>query len=78
MAARWIAHAEEEEAVDPRIHVREHCTQSHCLGFSKEFNACQERVKSKAKTTETCTQELFQLLHCVDHCATKDLFKHLK
>lgn len=57
-----------KDAVDPRIAVREHCTESHCKNYAKELETCNARVASKSKTSETCTQELFDLLHCVDHC----------
>ncbi len=31
--------------------------------------ACSKRVEGRGdKNTETCTQEFFAFLHCVDHC----------
>ncbi len=88
MDSRFVARAEEEvwfflcsliakDAVDPRIAVREHCKESHCPNFAKELEACNARVASKTKTTETCTQELFDLLHCVDHCVRMRIYQLL-
>ena len=34
------------------------------------FEECNNRVSSKENTTETCTQELFDFLHSVDHCVS--------
>lgn len=32
------------------------------------LDACTERVESKSNTSENCTEELFDFIHCVDHC----------
>lgn len=37
------------------------------------MDECTERVNSKSNTTETCVQELFDFLHCVDHCVSVGL-----
>ena len=29
-----------------------------------------ERVEGKENTTETCEQELYDFIHCVDHCVS--------
>ncbi|ESN95026.1 hypothetical protein HELRODRAFT_114981 [Helobdella robusta] len=61
--------AEEKELVDPMNPLKEECSQSsHCLHLKDELDRCTERVTSRTKTTETCTQELFDFIHCVDHC----------
>ncbi|NEU33325.1 hypothetical protein GN156_21795, partial [bacterium LRH843] len=36
------------------------------------------RVLSKKQTSEQCVEELYDFLHCVDHCVSKTLFSHLK
>eukprot|EP00053_Salpingoeca_punica_P020462 m.211641 g.211641 ORF g.211641 m.211641 type:complete len:82 (+) comp18675_c0_seq1:67-312(+) len=81
MASR-VAHAEAaetEEVVDHAPAIREECAESHhCHGFKTELTKCNERVASRPGTTETCTQELFDLLHCVDHCAADKIFAKLK
>ncbi|XP_038056863.1 cytochrome b-c1 complex subunit 6, mitochondrial-like isoform X1 [Patiria miniata] len=70
---------DEEDIVDPRDEILENCREdSHCAGFKQEFEVCQERVTSRSNTEETCTQELFDFLHCVDHCASEKIFKHVK
>lgn len=80
---RFTLHAaedeeEEEELVDPLDTLREKCKANHCPQYLEKFNACEKRVNSKKKTAENCWEELMDLMHCVDHCAAKDLFNHLK
>ncbi|KAH8032385.1 hypothetical protein HPB51_024514 [Rhipicephalus microplus] len=70
---------EEEELVDPLDTLREKCrAEAKCAGFGEKLQECNDRVNSRSQTLETCTEELFDFLHCVDHCASKDIFKHLK
>ncbi|KAK2194102.1 hypothetical protein NP493_2g05001 [Ridgeia piscesae] len=70
---------EEEEVVDPQEELRAKCGDSgHCEKYKAELDACTERVSSRQNTAETCTQELFDFMHCVDHCASKSLFSRLK
>ena len=49
------------------VEVRSKC-EAHCPDLKKELAKCTERVSSRSNTEETCTQELFDFLHCVDHC----------
>ena len=58
---------DEEEVVDPRLELREKCEGS-CTSYKKQLEECEARVNSRPGTEETCTQELFDFLHCVDHC----------
>ncbi|CAG9770795.1 unnamed protein product [Ceutorhynchus assimilis] len=70
---------EEEEMVDPQQALREQCRGTkHCQDLAEKYQACNDRVNSRSQTAETCVEELFDLLHAVDHCVTKDLFKRLK
>uniref|UniRef100_A0A0K8R8C9 Cytochrome b-c1 complex subunit 6 n=1 Tax=Ixodes ricinus TaxID=34613 RepID=A0A0K8R8C9_IXORI len=68
---------EEEDLVDPIDALREKC-RGHCSALGDKLQECNDRVNSRTKTLETCTEELFDFLHCVDHCAAKDIFKQLK
>ncbi|XP_019869917.1 cytochrome b-c1 complex subunit 6, mitochondrial-like [Aethina tumida] len=73
------AQEEEEELVDPQQVLRDNCRETeHCKHLAEKYQACNDRVLSKSQTTETCVEELFDLLHAVDHCVTKDLFSKLK
>uniref|UniRef100_UPI00358EC30E cytochrome b-c1 complex subunit 6, mitochondrial n=1 Tax=Myxine glutinosa TaxID=7769 RepID=UPI00358EC30E len=70
---------EEEELEDPHDTLRAECrATSKCTPFVEELETCTERVNSRKKTTETCMQELMDMLHCVDHCVAKSLFQKLK
>merc|ERR1712036_54057 len=70
---------EEEDLVDPLVAVRETCHgASECAGYRSELDTCTDRVNSKSQTEETCQQELFDFLHCADHCVAHSLFKFLK
>ncbi|XP_056648820.1 cytochrome b-c1 complex subunit 6, mitochondrial [Diorhabda carinulata] len=70
---------EEVELVDPQETLREQCkANAHCLKLAEKYQACNDRVNSKSHTTETCVEELFDLMHAVDHCVSKDLFSKLK
>ena len=56
---------------DPQDSLKDECRKdNHCLNFKEELQRCTDRVTSKSKTTETCTQELFDLVHCIDHCVS--------
>lgn len=70
----------EEEIVDPLAIAREKCSnEPKCLNFKKRLDKCTKRVTDNAgKTDETCFEEIIDLVHCVDHCATRGLFNKLK
>ena len=38
--------------------------------MKEELDRCTERVEGKENTTETCEQELYDFIHCVDHCVS--------
>ena len=70
---------EEEDMVDPHDTLKEECANSgHCKSFLAKLEECNSRVNSKNETTETCAEELFDLMHCVDHCVAPKLFAKLK
>lgn len=70
---------DDEELVDPQVRLAECCAKSEeCSKLQDVLQACNDRVNSKAQTDETCTMELFDFIHCVNHCVTKDLFRYLK
>lgn len=51
--------------------LKEKCSElPKCSKFRDELDTCTDRVTSKTKTTETCIQELFDFVHCVDHCVS--------
>jgi len=45
---------------------------AHCTKCKDELQRCTERVESKKNTTETCAQELYEFVHCVDHCVSSN------
>jgi ubiquinol-cytochrome c reductase subunit 6 len=62
---------EEEDPVDHQEVLIEKCSElAKCSKFREELDTCNERVTSKTKTSETCEQELFDFVHCVDHCVS--------
>ncbi|KAK6180397.1 hypothetical protein SNE40_012562 [Patella caerulea] len=70
---------EEEELVDPQETLKEKCSEkAECQPYKIKLDECTERVNSNPETSENCTQELMDFLHCVDHCVAHDLFKHIK
>ncbi|XP_018026288.1 cytochrome b-c1 complex subunit 6, mitochondrial [Hyalella azteca] len=69
---------EEEELVDPHDVLKEKCTAtSTCTALKEKLDECSDRVNSKSNTTETCYEELIDLIQCVDHCLEKTLFSKL-
>ncbi|XP_033637101.1 cytochrome b-c1 complex subunit 6, mitochondrial-like [Asterias rubens] len=70
---------DEEDLVDPRDGILEECREGHhCEALKEELAVCTDRVSSRSKTEETCTQELFDFIHCVDHCSADKIFKNVK
>ncbi|OQV23859.1 hypothetical protein BV898_02208 [Hypsibius exemplaris] len=70
---------ESDELVDPQTVLRERCREKpECAKLVARLEECNERVRSRVKTSETCHEEVIDMFHCVDHCVAKDLFHHLK
>ncbi|XP_069684020.1 cytochrome b-c1 complex subunit 6, mitochondrial-like [Periplaneta americana] len=73
------AQDEDEELVDPQQTLREQCHElKKCSDLHEKYTACNDRVNSRSKTTEICSEELFDYLHCIDACVSKTLFSKLK
>ncbi|KAG5674002.1 hypothetical protein PVAND_003995 [Polypedilum vanderplanki] len=71
--------AEEEELVDPQTELRAKCAEDHHTAqLFARYQQCNDRVNSRTKTAETCTEELFDYLHHLDHCVAKTLMSRLK
>ncbi|POW07472.1 hypothetical protein PSTT_08280, partial [Puccinia striiformis] len=69
---------EEDEPEDPAPAIREECAESKCSKYKHHFDHCQERVLGgKGDKGEDCVEELFHLMHCVDDCATPQVFRKL-
>ena len=59
--------------------VKADCEQAAaCAGYAARLAECTARVESKSETTETCTEEFHDFLHCVDHCVAANLFPKLR
>lgn len=70
---------EGEDLEDPHEILREKCRATKkCAALQEKLDICNERVRSRKHTEETCEEELFDFVHCVDHCAAKTLFSKLK
>merc|ERR1712183_30403 len=70
---------EEEDLVDPHDTLREKCSaKADCVSLKEILHSCSARVEGKTKTSEMCTEELIDFMHCVDECAAKSLFSKLK
>ncbi|CAD5111427.1 DgyrCDS735 [Dimorphilus gyrociliatus] len=74
-----VEEEEEEELEDPLDSLKESCGESSaCASYKAELDKCTERVTSHPETTENCSQELYDFMHCVDKCVSKQLFSKLK
>merc|ERR1719334_2586822 len=72
---------EEEDLVDPRELMKERCGRSKdCKPLRSELNKCNGRLENGDLLFEgeTCTEELFNFLHCVDHCVAPQIIRSLK
>lgn len=64
--------------------IKSNCQEAkECEKTREIFNTCTERVKNAPppksdEDQETCEEELFDFLHCVDHCLSQSLFSKLK
>ncbi|GAA6000207.1 cytochrome b-c1 complex subunit 6 family protein [Rhodotorula paludigena] len=72
---------EEEEVPDQGDEIREACGQTKvCHEFKHHLEECGERLAA-GKTivdNETCVEELFHYMHCVEDCAAPKIFAALK
>ncbi|KAJ3183094.1 hypothetical protein HDU87_007516 [Geranomyces variabilis] len=73
MAEEW------NPSEDPKPEIEEKCGESHhCHGFKNKLESCTTRVEGGDAGEETCTEELFDFLECVNHCAADKLWAKLK
>merc|ERR1712154_176698 len=61
---------DEEELVDPAEEIKASCEAKNCQKYRDRYEECNARVNSKKQTEETCVEEVLDLFHCVDHCAS--------
>ncbi|KAM7362752.1 ubiquinol-cytochrome c reductase 11 kDa subunit [Cochliomyia hominivorax] len=70
---------DDEELVDPQTTLREQCkAKGNIEALYNKYQACNDRVNSRTKTTETCIEELFDYVTELDHCVAHSLFSKLK
>ncbi|TPX69637.1 hypothetical protein SpCBS45565_g02283 [Spizellomyces sp. 'palustris'] len=66
-------------AEDPKPKIETECAKSHhCGPFKAKLDACTDRVEGGEAGEETCVEEFFDLMECVNHCAADKLFARLK
>lgn len=59
----------DEEITCPKERLEELCQQSApCRAYLQRYEECSRRVASNPGSKEACTEELFDLSHCVDQC----------
>jgi hypothetical protein len=63
-----MSEQEEKMTEDPYPAIRESCATHHCPSYAAKLNECSDRVNAAEKTEETCVEEFFDLMECVDHC----------
>ena len=62
---------EEEELEDPQQTLKNDCSKTKkCHYLNDLLLECNERVNSRVKTKETCEQELYDFVQCVDNWLT--------
>merc|ERR1712115_750503 len=64
------ADEDDEELVDPADEIKASCESKNCQKYRDRYEECNARVNSKKNTEETCLEEVIDLFHCVDHCAS--------
>merc|ERR1711894_661680 len=75
---------EEEDLVDPVDAIKSQCEDAQECEKTKEIlKICTERVSNAPppeddEDPETCEEELYDFLHCVDRCVSRSLFSKIK
>ena len=73
-ALRFVYKEEEEEMVDHQEVLKEACSeQPKCSKLKELLDSCNERVENAEETEEECTEELYDFVHCVDHCVSLEV-----
>lgn len=69
----------EEELIDPQTVLRASCNETSGVAPLKaRYEACNDRVNSRSRTTEICVEEINDYFHALDTCVAKTLFSQLK
>lgn len=69
LSADWLLFWLTDALQDPQDTLKDECREDkHCQHYREELERCTERVTSRSHTEENCSQELFDFIHCVDHC----------
>lgn len=79
VAVKEVDNSDSGDLEDPQEVLKSSCREtSLCSQLFEELGVCNDRVNSREKTKETCEQELYDFVGCVDSCVSKSLFKRLK
>jgi ubiquinol-cytochrome c reductase subunit 6 len=64
---------------DPKPALKEECAASHhCHSLNETLHKCSQKVEAgEGDKGETCVEEFFDLMTCVDHCVAPKLFAKL-
>ncbi|KND03107.1 hypothetical protein SpCBS45565_g07695 [Spizellomyces sp. 'palustris'] len=64
---------------DPKPQIEADCAEGHhCHSLKAKLDACTARVEGGDAGEETCVEEFFDLMECVNHCAADKLFAKMK
>ncbi|KAI9100684.1 ubiquinol-cytochrome C reductase hinge domain-containing protein [Phlyctochytrium arcticum] len=65
---------------DPKPEIEAKCAEGHhCHSFKARLDRCSEKIEAgNGAEEETCVEEFFDLMECVNHCAADKLFSKLK
>merc|ERR1712168_325081 len=70
---------EEGEVVCALETLKEKCgNKEEAQKLKARLDECNERVTSRSQTEETCAEELYDYLHCIDHCTSHSIMNKLK
>ncbi|KNC82471.1 hypothetical protein SARC_05241 [Sphaeroforma arctica JP610] len=69
---------EEEDPEDVKEALDEECGEAACAKYKAKLDSCTARVEGDDETSETCTEEFIDFMHCVDACTAPKLFAQLK
>ncbi|KAJ3088985.1 hypothetical protein HK102_007461 [Quaeritorhiza haematococci] len=74
----WI-YSSDVDFSPPRPFATTECEQSHCTSFREKLDACAAKVEAgEGHPDETCVEEFFDMMECINHCAAPKLFSKLK
>ncbi|XKL64858.1 hypothetical protein PGB90_004944 [Kerria lacca] len=70
---------EEDELVDTFQALKIECRKKkEAAPLIQKLEECNLRVRSRKKTKETCEEEFHDLIHFLDHCAAREIFRYIK